>query len=186
MKRPTSPAVSNRARARQRSRARHNGSTDRTLEIARCSARVFHLAWQDDFRWSCNFALARPPGWILSIGSHESIRGERYTHESVEALTETTSGRGRGLAAPLPDIGNFIGWQPGLASTTKEGPTRIFEVECVRMFRNRPVACDRNRGHESISHRPSPSLSKPAGLGHPPLARLDDRDAHGETRTRRN
>ena len=128
------------------------GSTDRTLEIARaCGARVFEFAWQDDFSLARNFSLEQATGdWILVLDADESIAAS--DHARIRALLDrddlnaVTAAQRHYLTS-----GTVIGWQPGPGGYEEGAPYPGFvDVECRRLFRNRPWLRFRNRVHEEL------------------------------------
>jgi glycosyltransferase involved in cell wall biosynthesis len=136
------------------------GSTDRTVEIALSrGVRLFHQAWQDDFSLVRNFAVSQATGdWILSIDADESIslRDHARIREALQRddIDAVAVSQRHYLTA-----GYFIGWQPAPGDYDEGSPyTGFFDIECVRLFRNRPTLRFKNRVHESIV---STDLSRP-------------------------
>ncbi|MDE3155860.1 MAG: glycosyltransferase [Acidobacteriota bacterium] len=128
------------------------GSTDRTIDIARSfGARVFEIAWHDDFSEARNYSLARATGeWILVLDADESIAAR--DHAPIRALiarddlNAVTAFQRHYLVA-----GTVIGWQPGPGGYDEGKPyPGFFDVECRRLFRNRPWMRFQNRVHEEL------------------------------------
>jgi tetratricopeptide (TPR) repeat protein len=128
------------------------GSTDRTEEVARSfGARVYHFPWQDDFSLARNVSLEHATGeWVLVLDADESIAAR--DHEPIRRLLHrhdlnavTTSQR-HYLAA-----GTVVGWHPGNGGYQEGVPyPGYFDVECRRLFRNRPWLRFQNRVHEEL------------------------------------
>jgi glycosyltransferase involved in cell wall biosynthesis/Tfp pilus assembly protein PilF len=142
------------------------GSTDRTVEIARSfGARLFHLAWQDDFSLVRNFAIAQATGdWILSIDADESIAARDHARIREEAGRDGCDAYAVSQRHYLTS-GYFIGFQPGRGEYDEGEPyTGFFDIECVRLFRNQPWLRFRGRVHEAVaSSDPSRPLVQARG-----------------------
>ncbi|HEY6360091.1 MAG TPA: glycosyltransferase, partial [Vicinamibacterales bacterium] len=127
------------------------GSTDATVEIARdFGARIFHVAWQDDFSAARNFCISHATGdWILSLDADESIAVRDHaairsfvSRDDVDAV----------LAAQRHYLtSTVIGWQAGSGGYDEGAPYPGFlDVECRRLFRNRPWLRFHKRVHEEV------------------------------------
>jgi glycosyltransferase involved in cell wall biosynthesis/Tfp pilus assembly protein PilF len=141
------------------------GSTDRTVEIALShGVRLFHQPWQDDFSLVRNFAAAQATGdWILSIDADESIALRDHARIR-EALQRDDLDAVAVSQRHYLTTGYFIGWQPAPGGYDEGSPyTGFFDIECVRLFRNRPTLRFKNRVHESIV---STDLSRPLVQAH--------------------
>ncbi|HVC21296.1 MAG TPA: glycosyltransferase [Vicinamibacterales bacterium] len=142
------------------------GSTDRTVEIAASfGARVFHLAWQDDFSLARNYGLEQARGeWILALDADESIAARDHAQIRAvlgnPALNAVTAYQRHYLAE-----GTVIGWQPGPGGYEEGRPyPGFFDVECRRLFRNRPWLRFRNSVHEElVSTDPGHPLAQTQG-----------------------
>jgi glycosyltransferase involved in cell wall biosynthesis len=142
------------------------GSTDGTLAIAeRFGARVFPLAWQDDFSLARNHSLEQARGeWILVLDADESIAA--CDHAPIRAglcdsaLNAVTAYQRHYLAQ-----GTVVGWQPGPGGYEEGKPyPGFFDVECRRLFRNRPWLRFQNRVHEElVSSDPGKPLAQTRG-----------------------
>src|SRR5690606_19791317 len=90
------------------------GSTDRTVAIAEAfDARVFHVAWQDDFSLARNASLEEARGdWILVLDADETIA--QRDHDVIRRLLEQ---RDRDVVTASQrhymTSGTILGWQPG-------------------------------------------------------------------------
>jgi glycosyltransferase involved in cell wall biosynthesis/tetratricopeptide (TPR) repeat protein len=129
------------------------GSTDSTVDIARAhGARVHHFAWQDDFSLAKNFSIEQATGdWILSLDGDESIA--QRDHEAIRRFTRRDDVDAV-LAAQrhyLPADTVTVGWQAGSGGYDEGTPYAGFlDVDCRRLFRNRPALRFRNRVHEEL------------------------------------
>jgi tetratricopeptide (TPR) repeat protein len=142
------------------------GSTDRTVEIAESyGLHLFHQPWQDDFSLVRNFAITQATGdWILSIDADESIAlrdhariREALQRDDIDAVAVSQR--------HYLTTGYFIGWQPAPGEYDEGRPyAGFFDVECVRLFRNRATLRFQNRVHESlVSTDPSRPIVKARG-----------------------
>ncbi len=128
------------------------GSTDRTVEIARSfGARVLSFAWQDDFSLARNFSLEQATSdWLLVLDADESIATR--DHAQIRALiarddlNAVTAQQRHYLVS-----GTVVGWRPGPGGYDEGKPyPGFFDVECRRLFRNRPWLRFQNRVHEEL------------------------------------
>jgi glycosyltransferase involved in cell wall biosynthesis/Tfp pilus assembly protein PilF len=129
------------------------GSTDQTVAIARSfGARLFDLVWRDDFSLARNFAIAQAAGdWILSIDADESIAQRDHVHiraamgrDDVDAFAASQR--------HYVTSGYFIGWQPAPGGYEEGLPyAGFYDIDCVRLFRNRPSLRFEHRVHESLA-----------------------------------
>ena len=135
------------------------GSTDRTIEIAReHGARVAHFDWCDDFSAAKNFSIEQATGdWILSIDADESIATR--DHSAIRATVNADAAcpeRSRRVDAIVIPQRHYVdtvlvGWQPGSGGYAEGEPYGGFiDVDCRRLFRNRPWLRFRNRVHEEL------------------------------------
>lgn len=128
------------------------GSTDRTVEIARgFGARLFEFTWQDDFSLARNFCIAQATGdWILSIDADESIAAR--DHEVIRRyLRRADVDAVMASQRHYVTSGVVVGWQPGPGGYDEGKPYPGFmDVQCRRLFRNRPWLRWRNRVHEEL------------------------------------
>jgi glycosyltransferase involved in cell wall biosynthesis/tetratricopeptide (TPR) repeat protein len=142
------------------------GSTDRTVEIARSfGARLFEFVWQDDFSLARNFAIARATGeWILSIDADESLAPR--DHAQIRAAISRDDVDAFATAQRhYVTTGYFIGWQPAPGGYDEGEPyAGFYDIECVRLFRNRPALRFEHRVHESLaSTDPSRAIRQARG-----------------------
>jgi Flp pilus assembly protein TadD len=128
------------------------GSTDRTVEIARCyGARLLDFAWRDDFSAARNHGLDAATGdWILVVDADESIAGG--DHEQIRAwlrredVNAVSASQRHYLLS-----GVVVGWQAGAGGYAEGEPYPGFvDVSCRRLFRNHPSLRFRNRVHEEL------------------------------------
>ena len=129
------------------------GSTDATVDIARAhGARVCHFEWQDDFSLAKNFSIAQATGdWILSLDGDESI--SRRDHDAIRAAMHRDDTDAVLVAQRhyLPPDTVTVGWQAGSGGYEEGTPYAGFlDVDCRRLFRNRPWLRFRNRVHEEL------------------------------------
>jgi Tfp pilus assembly protein PilF len=128
------------------------GSRDRTRELAaRAGARVFELAWGDDFAAARNFSLARCASeWALVLDADEVV--ERAAHAELRSLAARAD-----LDAVELIQANYRGdprspcWRPlrRLAPEAR-GCAGYLEVRVVRMVRAGHGYEFRGRIHETI------------------------------------
>ena len=129
------------------------GSTDRTIEIAHAhGARVHHFTWQDDFSLAKNASIEQATGdWILSIDADETIAGR--DHAVIRAAIAQDA-----MHAYLVPQRNYlagsttvVGWQSGDGGYQEGEPyPGYLDVDCRRLFQNRPWLRFRNRVHEEL------------------------------------
>ena len=115
------------------------GSIDRTVEIAQAAgARVFHETWQDDFSLARNACLARATGdWILSLDADETIAPR--DHEVIRALLDRDDADAVSAWQRHYMAATVAGWQAGDGGYEEgRGFPGFLDVECLRLFRNRP------------------------------------------------
>ena len=129
------------------------GSSDGTVAIARAhGARVFEFAWQDDFSLARNFSIEQATGdWILAIDADESIATR--DHDVIRALLRRDDADAVIVAQRhyLPSSTVTVGWQAGAGGYEEGAPYAGFlDVDCRRLFRNRPWLRFRNRVHEEL------------------------------------
>jgi len=128
------------------------GSSDRTPAIARAfGARLFQFAWQDDFSLARNFSVEQATGdWILSLDADESIAAR--DHAAIRAaLCRDEANLVLVAQRHYLASGTVVGWQAGSGGYDEGLPFAGFlDVECLRLFRNRPWLRFRNRVHETI------------------------------------
>src|SRR5688572_7972942 len=143
------------------------GSTDATVDIARAhGARVHHFEWQDDFSLAKNFSIEQATGdWILSLDGDESIAPR--DHDVIRALLRKEDADA--VLVPqrhyLPAQTVPVGWQAGSGGYDEGAPYPGFlDVDCRRLFRNRPWLRFRNRVHEElVSLDPAQPLTERRG-----------------------
>lgn len=142
------------------------GSTDSTIDIASSyGARVFHFPWQDDFSLARNHSLEQAHSeWILALDADESIaacdHAKIRAQMASDALNAVTAYQRHYLAQ-----GTVVGWQPGPGGYEEGKPyPGFFDVECRRLFRNRPWLRFQNRVHEElVSTDPAQPLAQTRG-----------------------
>jgi tetratricopeptide (TPR) repeat protein len=126
------------------------GSTDGTIAVARAfGARLFEIAWQDDFSAARNYGIDRASGdWVLILDADESIAAR--DHAAIRALVDgddadVVSVRQRNYVMTIPPD-----WQAGPGGYDEGVPYPGFvDVRQRRLFR-RPVLRYRNRVHEHL------------------------------------
>ena len=128
------------------------GSTDVTVDIAQSyGARIFHFAWQDDFSLARNFSLEQAKGdWILVLDADESIAEQ--DHAAIREWLQRDDLNA--VTAPQRHYivtGTVVGWQPGPGGYDEGRAYPGFvDVDCRRLFRNRPWLRFHNRVHEEL------------------------------------
>lgn len=138
------------------------GSTDGTIAIAQAyGAHVHGCAWQDDFSAARNCAIERATGdWILALDADESIAAR--DHAAIRASMDQDDVHA--VIVPqrhyLTARSAVVGWQPGAGGYEEGQPYAGFvDVDCRRLFQNRPWLRFRHRVHEElVSIDPSRSL----------------------------
>jgi glycosyltransferase involved in cell wall biosynthesis/Tfp pilus assembly protein PilF len=128
------------------------GSSDGTTAIARAfGARVFDFPWRDDFSRARNFSLEQAAGsWILVLDADESVAArDRATIRGAPHRDEVNV-----VVVPQRHYlasGTIAGWQAGSGGYDEGLPfPGFFDVDCRRLFRNRPWLRFQNRVHETI------------------------------------
>jgi glycosyltransferase involved in cell wall biosynthesis/Flp pilus assembly protein TadD len=146
------------------------GSTDATVGIAReLGARIFTFAWRDDFSLARNFALEQVTSdWILSLDADEAIAARDHASIRASLSAAEVDGAPDGVIVPQRHYltsGAVVGWQPGPGGYDEGLPYPGFcDVDCLRLFRNRPRLRFRNRLHETVvSTDPTHPLSTTRG-----------------------
>jgi glycosyltransferase involved in cell wall biosynthesis len=106
------------------------GSTDRTREIARrFGARVFDVAWVDDFSAARNESLRHATGdWIFTVDADDRI--DAANHAKLKQL----------FAEPRDVMNAFGMWYIHLA---EDGGFISAEEKRVRLFRNHPELAEK-------------------------------------------
>ena len=129
------------------------GSADATVDIARAhGARVCHFEWQDDFSLAKNFSIEQATGdWILSLDGDESISPR--DHDAIRAVMRGDDADAVLVAQRhyLPPDTVTVGWQAGSGGYDEGAPYAGFlDVDCRRLFRNRPWLRFKNPVHEEL------------------------------------
>ena len=135
------------------------GSSDRTCDVAReQGARVFSVAWENDFAAARNRALEGiHSDWVLSLDADEML-----DPESLRVIPELLS-RATIAAYKVP-IRNYVLtlnqriWdRPARPNTSSFAATSIYpgyiEHENVRLFRRQPEIYFEGRVHETVGAR---------------------------------
>ncbi|MEW6534127.1 MAG: tetratricopeptide repeat protein [Candidatus Auribacterota bacterium] len=151
------------------------GSTDATVALAKhAGAVVYEFEFKDSIADARNFALSKARfEWILVLDADERLAARDFPR--IRACANDTEHDGfiffQRHYVNDPDVEN---WRPNDHTYTEaEGYSGYFDVEVVRMFRNRPFI--RYKGHvhelveESLKSRPKRHSSVPIhhyGLAH--------------------
>jgi tetratricopeptide (TPR) repeat protein len=115
------------------------GSTDRSKEIAKAfGARVFEIAWEDDFSIARNFSLSKASGdWIFVLDADEMVSPKDYDkfraligRPSAEPCAYSIQTRNYTLHA------NTVGLRLNTGEYAEEGGIGWFPSDKVRFFRN--------------------------------------------------
>lgn len=121
------------------------GSTDRTSQIAELfGARVYHLAWQDDFAAARNYAMAQATAdWILVMDADEVLSARDYqlfndlllqtSPQQAFSMTTRNYTHNSGFEGFTPCCGEYPESEKG-AGWTASAKVRLFPNHCGVQF----------------------------------------------------
>lgn len=131
------------------------GSQDETVQLAeQCGARVYRIAWKEDFSEARNFALSKAAyNWVLILDADEVI-----SREDVSRIRDLARSR-REIAFSFEQRtylteGGDLGCEPVIENDCMSRGFAFFKERQIRFFPNRPFIRYSCEIHES----PEPSI----------------------------
>lgn len=130
------------------------GSSDGTREIAAAAgAKVYDVAWRDDFAFARNESLKRATSeWILVLDADETV-GTAEWMAICELLRRPVSDEYFLVQTTYSDQATVLNWKPNdLSCPESLGQRGYFESPLVRLFRNTPRISFHGAVHEHAAH----------------------------------